>query len=216
MPGWIVRRIVSIGVLVGALACGSGSDPDVQTRRGPTAFHARSGVFFTNSGSLGDVPVQILLVYLLDRPLWCTPIDAGTPPDTLAGISVNVVKFGTALPGPGTYTVRTADGQPIEGATAVYYTVVPGQFGDTLDVTTGVLRLTRVTDAAVEGQVDLTLEDGTVLSGSFLGRDVHGWVRCAWCTMARQGTRVGEAGCARRARPRGRGGSGRPSDCVER
>jgi hypothetical protein len=162
-----VRRFVILGLVIGAVACGQGADVAFQTRSGPTAFEARSGVFRTNTASLNDAPVQILALYLLDVPLWCSPTNAGTPPETLTGIAIEVAKFGSEAVGPGIYSIRTADGAPIEGAIALYYTVEPDGPGDTLDAAGGTLRLSTVTSVSAVGEADLTLEDGTVLSGSF-------------------------------------------------
>lgn len=162
-----MRRTVIRGLLLGLVACGGDADLAVQTRSGPTSFRARSALFQQRNGSLDGQSVQLLAMALYDIPLWCSPTDAGTPPDDFVAILLEVAKLGTAPVGPGDYSIREADGQPVEGATALYYSFVQGMPGRTLDVPGGSMHLSNVTDGSVEGDVDLTLEDGTVLGGSF-------------------------------------------------
>ena len=165
-----MRRIVISGLLL-ALACGGGVETDVRTRSGPTQFSGVSAQFQHHQASLEGQPVQILSLGLYEIPLWCSATDAGTPPNSVTALVLEVIRFGANPVGPGTYELSRPTGEPKEAATGVYYRVITLDPSVALDVVSGTLSVSRADSAAAEGRVDLVLEDGTRIEGEFSAID---------------------------------------------
>ena len=164
-----MRHIVS-GVLVLAFGLGCGTESGttaVQSRGGPTSFTGISAQFASGGGALGNQPVTILRVAIYEKPLWCTPTDAGTAPTTFAALLVEVARWGAAPAFEGTFPITVPEPAMTDRASALYYTFENDQPDITLQGTSGRLELRRVDQAAAEGTVDVTLEDGTQLQGDF-------------------------------------------------
>lgn len=160
-----------LAALVLAIGCGGSVDTDVQSGSGPTRFHGVSAQFGHRQGGSEEQPVRLLAIGIYDVPLWCSAADAGTAPETLAVLLIEIVKFSVEPVGVGTYSLYRHDGVLKEGSTAYFYTLPWGPAAASVEGASGRVTMSRVDTSAAEGDLDLILEDGTHIEGPFSAID---------------------------------------------
>jgi len=170
-PGQVAA---SVAVLLAISGCGEGSGTDVRTTAGPSQFAGSSAHFAmgpefisTSGAALGTTAATELDVDVFESPTDCPDPTAdagsGVPSVPSSALRLSVL---TVQPRPltaGTYDVQTNDPtaevrawlQKPEGFAFGLYAATQGQ-----------IELSQIGTEA-EGSVDLTLVDGTHLSGTF-------------------------------------------------
>jgi hypothetical protein len=163
------RIVISVLALVGSLACGGDGEKetDVRTRSGPTQFNGVSAQFRRTHGSSPGVSFQELAVGVFDIPPWCYPADGGAGPPAVSTLVIEIVRQGVDPVGTGTWPASPPGTGLFDGAIVTYQRIAAGQPDVFLKVSSGSVTVSRADDTAAEGEVDLTLEDGTHLDGRF-------------------------------------------------
>jgi len=151
------------------LACSGGTSVGSD---GPTLFE---GVYAESQTQQwrpdGTNLATTLAIRIFTATRRCTPDEVY---DSLSGFGVLTLwdtELGSELP-PGSYSLAARAGAPewLRAAGGYAWYAPGGAVGGSQAATSGTLTLSRVESAAVDGEVDLTLEDGTRIQGSFESR----------------------------------------------
>ncbi len=155
-------------------ACGEGSGTDIRTTAGPTRFTGSSAYFSmgqvflaTSEGALGTTPATKIDLDIFESPAGCpdpaADAGAGVLPLPSRALQFSVL---TVQPRPltaGTYDIQANDPT---AETAAWLQEPDGFAVNSFYATEGHIDLARI-DSEAEGSVELTLINGTHLSGSF-------------------------------------------------
>ena len=140
----------------------------MSSESGPTTFRgisARSGQF---DGGTDFSPSRLLVIWVADRDLPCgSSANPGVSTDFL---TIEVIRHGTDPVGPGTYPVAPHTDVVLsseEQAIAWFSTVPPSPGASWRWADAGTVTLARVAAGSTEGTVDVTLQDGSRMRGSF-------------------------------------------------
>jgi hypothetical protein len=160
-----------MGVLLVVFACGEGSGTDIRTTAGPTRFagssaHSSMGPVYlsTSDGALGTTPATEIDLDVFESPVGCPDPSA----DEGTGGPIRWLRLSVLTVDPRPLTAGTYDlpANDPTSQTAASLQEPEGLAVRSVFATQGHIQLDRI-DPETEGSVELTLVDGTQLSGSF-------------------------------------------------
>ena len=161
-----MRRFGYLGALLIAVACG-GRKTDVRTQSGPISFNGTNAYFLSGTGTLtapdgGSVPASYLQIEIRESAEGCQPSPGVTPP-TRSILTVGMTGPVDRSVPPGQYPIFLPPS--LGKAAAVYFHQDPvGSI--LLNAVSGDVDLGS-TGTTADGSVDVTLQDGTRISGDF-------------------------------------------------
>ena len=160
--------------------CGDGTGTDIRTTAGPKQFagisaHFSMGTIYllTPEGALGTTPATQMDLDIFESTASCPDpaADAGagilTLPSRVLSLSVSTVQ-----PRPLTAGIYDLPANDATFQTGAWLQERHGSMVDSVLATQGRIELARM-DPEAEGTVDLTLVDGTHLSGTFRATRCH-------------------------------------------
>ena len=154
----------------------------MRTRNGPGNFEGKFAVFRLSEVSISGIGADLdggststgllaatsFRLDIGDFPPWCGQTDAGTLPDRIRSLTVEVNRLHPRTVTTGDYAFGVNAGDPTEWPHGWFAESRATCYGPASYITTGKFSLARLTDSEAQGDLSVTLTDGTVLEGEFL------------------------------------------------